>query len=80
MSRDDDSLVYDCRFGWIDPEDLLGSLGVRCDQTDRHYLYQDHGTHGRLKNTKVWVPRDREAIEVMRAILDDAEWRMENDR
>jgi hypothetical protein len=73
----DDNLVHDGALGWIDPSDLLGSLGIDFEETERGFIYRDWHPNGRLNGRKVWMPKDRETLEVVRACLQDAEARIE---
>jgi hypothetical protein len=41
MSAEDDRLVYDGELGWIDPEDILGSLGVTIAVEPDYLIYRE---------------------------------------
>jgi hypothetical protein len=68
VAADDDRLVYDGELGWIDPEDVLGSLGVTC-RVGIEYLYYLGADMNEFR-----VPRKAD-WPLLRAVLADAERR-----
>lgn len=79
MSNEKDEMVYDDRFGWIDlPEDgdILKAIGIDVDIHTDAILYCQRSQPGLLHRFKLWIPKNRTAIEAMRACLDDAEHKM----
>lgn len=78
MSQDqDEGLVYDAALGWIDPSDIIGSLGLDFEETETAFVYRDSHEHGRLAGRGTWMPKDRETLEIIRTCLQDAEARIE---
>lgn len=73
MAAADERLVWDSELNaWVDPEDVLGSLGVRCD-VGREYLYYLGADVNDFR-----VPR-RADWALLRAVLADAERRANED-
>jgi hypothetical protein len=71
MSRGDDEMVYDGRFGWIDPspEGFLPSIGVSVRESGNSLIY-----HIDVHGYRCTMAISRESDwHVLRAVIDDAE-------